>query len=95
MAKYQEEKPFKNPAYITVLKVFIITLHLNNILKFTKYFHNFSYFFSLLIQLWKVGWVDITVIPYNWIKKKNHEKVTEVTHSRSQMWYEAELRCDF
>lgn len=45
MAKYQEEKPFKNPAYITILKVFIITLHLNNTLKFTKYFHNFSYFF--------------------------------------------------
>ena len=52
------------------------------IYKVLSYF--FLIFFSLFIQLWKVGWVDITVIPYNWIKKKKHEKVTEVTHSRSQ-----------
>lgn len=42
MAKYHEEKPFKNPAYITILKVFIITLYLNDIvLKFKKHFHIF------------------------------------------------------
>ena len=55
MAKYQEEKPFKNPAYITILKVFIITLYLNDIvLKFKKHFHIFFWFFSLFIQIYKV-----------------------------------------
>ena len=53
MAKYQEEKPFKNPAYITNLKVFIITLYLNDIvLKFKKHFHIFFGFFYLFIQIY-------------------------------------------